>query len=72
MTAEVVSKGMYSPVRSQELGLREDDKDSILAGSINLTTGLEDQFDDFDISNVDETGDAGCVSTVLYFLINVF
>jgi hypothetical protein len=62
VTAEVVSKGMYSPVRSQELALREDESGPIHPGSINLTTGLEDQFDDFDLSNADETGDGGSVS----------
>ena len=68
MKAEVVSRGMYSPVRSQELCFREEKSDSIRAtGSINLTTGLEDQFEDFDLTNVDETGDGGSVSTVLFY-----
>jgi hypothetical protein len=59
---------MYSPVRSQELCLREDEGGSVHGGSINLTTGLEDQFDDFDLSNVDESGDCRRVSVKQFYL----
>lgn len=72
MTAEVVSKGIYSPVRSQELAVRENESGPIHPGSINLTSGLEDQFDDFDLSNSDETGDGGSVSLLLLYTILSF